>query len=43
MAEFLQVLTMMAAPAGILLLIRYQIVRQNRMEQARSQPPVRRE
>ena len=36
MAALLQVPTMMAAPAAILLLIGYLIVRQNRLEQARS-------
>ena len=36
MAEFFQVLTMMAAPAAILLLIRHLIVRQNRIAQAPS-------
>ena len=41
MAEFFQVLTMMAAPAAIFLLIRHLIVRQNRIAQATSQPPAR--
>jgi hypothetical protein len=45
LAELLQVLTLMAAPATILLTVRYLIVRQNRMaarEPVGSQPPVRR-
>jgi hypothetical protein len=41
MAELVQVLTMMAAPAAILLLIRHLIVRQNRAAQAPSRPPAR--
>jgi hypothetical protein len=41
MAEFFQVLTVMAASAAIVLVIRNPIVRQNRMARAPSQPPAR--
>lgn len=41
MAEFFQVLTMIAAPAAIFLLIRHLIVRQNRIAEATRQPPSR--
>jgi hypothetical protein len=42
MAEFFQVLTVMAASAAIVLLIRHLMVRQNQIAQAHSQPPARR-
>jgi hypothetical protein len=45
-AQFIQVLSLMAVPAAILLTIRYVIVRQNRLadepRRGRRQPPVRR-
>ena len=39
MAEFFQVLTMMAMPVAILLMIRHRIVRQNQIAQPPNQPP----
>jgi hypothetical protein len=41
MAEFFPVLTMMAAPVAILLMIRHRTVRQNQIAQAPNQPPPR--